>query len=83
MFVICVGNDGCFINMALNVAASHTILLVVNMELLTSHHEQILLLLRVKTEISLWYVRHLFVSFLSIIKAIISYFFASVTILTY
>jgi len=74
MFVICVGNDGCFINMALNVAASHTILLVVNMESLTSKQEQILLLLRAKVETSLWYVQYL-VSFLNIIKAMISYFF--------
>ena len=74
MFVICVGNDGCFINMARNVAASHTILLVVKMESLTSQQEQILLLLRAKMA-SLWYVQHLLVSFLSIIKAIISYFF--------
>jgi len=75
MFVICVGNDGCFINMAVNVAASHTVLLVVNMESLTSQQEQILLLLRAKVDTSLWYVHHHLVSFLSIIKAIISYIF--------
>jgi len=75
MFVICVGNDGCFINMTLNIAASHTILLVVNMESLMSQQEQILLLLKAKVDTSLWYVQYLIVSFLNIIKAIISYFF--------
>jgi hypothetical protein len=75
MFVIHVGNDGGCINMALNVAASHTILLVVNKESLTSKQEQILLLLRAKMGTSLWYVQYLLVSFLNIIRAIISYFF--------
>ena len=75
MFVVCVGNDGCFINMALNVAASHIILLVVNKESLTSKQEQILLLLRAKLGTSLWYVQYLLVSFLNIIMAIISYLF--------
>jgi hypothetical protein len=74
MFVIRVGIDECFINMALNIAASHTVLLVVNKEPLTSQEETILPLLRARMDTSLWYVQYL-VSFLSTINKIIPYFF--------
>jgi hypothetical protein len=67
MFVICVGIDGCFINAALNISASHTVTLVVNKESLTSQEEQTLPLLRAKMDTSLWYVQYLLVSFLGII----------------
>jgi hypothetical protein len=74
MFVICVGIDECFINMALIIAASHTVLLVVNKDPLTSQEEPILPLLRAGMETSLWYVQYL-VSFLSTIKKLIPYFY--------